>query len=105
MRSRRRKQRFHNLRRIERYIERVGQGGRFRIFSPVLNARQQLGEEIYLGLRRTVGIALRPEHREAFGGIIERQIADGLLQTMAGDGIALTRRGMEIANTVFFEYV
>ena len=70
-----------------------------------LSKRQVLGEEIYLGLRREEGVALRPEHMAAFRGIVAGQVADGLVRRAAGGRIMLTRRGIELANQVMADYV
>lgn len=99
------KRRFHNIRNIQQYMERVCSGGRYRMFSKRLSRRAALGEELILGLRRSAGVTLGSEHRELFNTIIERQVKDGVLYYIDPDTIALTRRGIEIANTVMTDYV
>ena len=69
------------------------------------DARALFGEEIILGLRRSIGVVLRPEHFRLFGSSISSQVEDGLLTINNGNRIALTKRGIEIANTVMAEYV
>lgn len=96
--------RFRNLRNFRSYCARVETGQRWRVVSPPLSPRQQLGEEIYLGLRRINGLIPRPEHLEAFGNIIQQQLASGLLRRTLDGSIALSRRGIEIANSVMAEY-
>lgn len=70
-----------------------------------------MSEAIFLGLRLLEGIA--PERfREAFGmsienafpGVVERQIARGLLQYNDGR-ISLSRKGVLLANQVFTDFV
>jgi oxygen-independent coproporphyrinogen-3 oxidase len=100
-----RKRRFHNIRNIPQYIERAGVGTRYRMFSKKLSRRAAAGEELILGLRRSAGIMLRSEHRELFNAIIDRQVQKGLLYYIDQDTIALTRRGIEIANTVMADYI
>jgi oxygen-independent coproporphyrinogen-3 oxidase len=100
-----RKRRFHNIRNVPQYMQRAGSGGRYRMFSKRLSHRAAAGEELILGLRRSAGVRLRPEHRELFNSILERQVQDGLLYYPDPDTIALTRRGIELANTVMADYV
>jgi len=99
------KRRFHNVRDVRAYITAVTSGRVPRTFTPLLIPRAALGEEILLGLRRAAGIPLRPSLIEAFGATITRQVADGLLYYYAPGRIALTRRGLEIANDVMAAYV
>jgi oxygen-independent coproporphyrinogen-3 oxidase len=99
------KRRFKNIRTIRSYISRIVQGKAVRSNAKRLSKRQVLGEEIYLGLRREEGVALRPEHMAAFRGIVAGQVADGLVRRAAGGRIMLTRRGIELANQVMADYV
>jgi oxygen-independent coproporphyrinogen-3 oxidase len=100
-----RKRRFHNIRNIPKYMERADSGGHYRMFSRRLSHRAAIGEELILGLRRAAGVTIRSEHRKLFNTVIERQVEDGLLYYIAPDTIALTRRGIEIANTVMADYI
>ncbi|NLF40525.1 radical SAM family heme chaperone HemW [bacterium] len=102
--SRGRTRRFHNVKRIETYIARVLEGGRHRVFARPLPPRALLGERMYMGLRLLDGIGVTEDMRSTFGGAIERLVRNGLLHERGGR-IALTRRGVEIANTVFAEFV
>jgi len=97
--------RFRNLTSIPAYCARVETGQRWRIFSPPLSARARLGEEIYLALRRTTGFVPRPEHLQLFAHIIRRQLDAGLLLTLPNGALALSRRGIELANAVMSDYV
>ena len=97
--------RFRTVRDVRTYCARVTAGQRWRMCSRVLPLHARLGEERYLGLRRTNGVVPRPDHRKEFGAVIARQIDSGLVRSLPDGAIALTRRGMEIANTVMAEYV
>jgi oxygen-independent coproporphyrinogen-3 oxidase len=99
------RRRFHNVRGVDAYIAALARGRVPRVFAPQLDARAALGEEVLLGLRRARGVALRPALRAAYGAVIRRQVADGLLYYCKRGRIALTRRGVEIANDVMAAYV
>ncbi len=101
----RQKRRFKNIMAVKTYIERIVSGERHRVFCRALRGREKTGEEIYLGLRLAKGVTLRKEHQDEFGAVITRHLSDGLIERRAPDRIALTRRGIEIANTVMADYV
>ena len=99
------KRRFRTIKSIPSYIERIQNDGRFRVFSRPLSQSALLGEELLLGLRRTAGVKIRDDHRKLFATVIERQLKDGLIYFRSRESIALTHRGVEIANMVMSEYV
>jgi len=101
----RQKRRFRNIKDVKEYIKRVDAGDNFRTFSRKLNVREKAGEEIFLGLRRSKGVKLKETHLKYFGKNIKQQIADGLVKYLDDKTIALTNRGIEIANVVMSEYV
>ncbi|MCL2169818.1 MAG: radical SAM family heme chaperone HemW [Defluviitaleaceae bacterium] len=76
-----------------------------------LSVADQMSEYVILGLRMTRGISITGfESRfgedifEVFGKPIKRFLSAGLL-TQNGDKIALTSRGMDLANTVYTEFL
>ncbi len=97
--------RFRNIKNPRLFSGRVLHSRSFRVFSKPLSPSALLGEEIILGLRRTSGIVLRPEHFSLFDAVIKQQLADGLLVMYDDNRIALSHRGTEIANTVMADYV
>jgi len=99
------RRRFRTLRAPHEYIRRMQAGQEVRICARALTRRQILGEEIFLGLRRTSGVRVSPAHQHYFGEQIQRQIQAGLLYYCAPDTLALTRRGIELANDVMADFV
>ena len=100
-----RKARFRNIKSVSEYIERVNSGRQFRFFSRNLSLKKQIGEQIYLGLRVVNGIIIEEIHNKFYGDIIKRQIDCGLVKRLPQNRIALTKRGLQIANTVMAEFV
>ena len=97
--------RCRNIKDVRAYIRKMTAGEPVRRLEKNLTSYQKLGEYILLGLRRMRGVAVEPEHEAAFGTVIAQQIADGLIVRNADRRIALTRRGIELANQVMAEYV
>lgn len=75
-------------------------GGECREDVEVLDDDELLRERFWLGLRKTEGI----EYGGEFADTVSSLIADGLLE-MAGTRLRLTRRGIDLANVVFAEFV
>ncbi len=99
------RRRFRTIRAPGEYIRRIQAGQPVRIYARALTRRQTLGEAIFLGLRRTSGVPVGPAHQQCFGAQIQRQIQAGLLYYCAPDTLALTRRGIELANDVMADFV
>ena len=99
------RRRFRTIRAPGEYIRRMHAGRPVRVCAQALTRRQSLGEDIFLGLRRTSGVLVGPAHQQHFGAQIQRQIQAGLLYYCAPDTIALTRRGIELANDVMADFV
>ena len=101
------KRRFRNIKSVKNYIKRIETGNKTRVFSIELTNREKLGEEIFLGLRLSKGIKIDKNHLKHFEKVIKQQIADGLIKYVdeKKEKIALTNRGIEIANVVMSEYV
>jgi len=99
------KKRFRNIKSINKYIERINANQKFRFFSRKLNLKQQTGEKIFLGLRLLEGLKLSPEEEKLFENEIQQQINLNLIRKKPGNKIALTKRGLQIANSVMAEFV
>ena len=68
-------------------------------------------EFMFLGLRRNEGINVKSFKKlygddiyDIYGEAINTHISDGLLEK-CGDNIRLTRKGLDLANTVFVDFV
>lgn len=59
-------------------------------------------ERLFLGLRLSEGVRLRPAEREQFAAPLQRFLREGLLETK-GDLVRLTNRGVLLSNEVFQE--
>lgn len=81
-----------------------------------LTRAEQMEEFLFLGLRMTSGVSGRAfagqfgsTLEEVYGDVIQRNIADGLLQRHQETGgtsrIALTKRGMDISNYVMAQFL
>ena len=95
--------RFRVIKDIGIYIARVAAGERYHAFSRRLTPREREGERILLGLRRRAGVRLTARSRAFFADTIDRHASRGLLAA-SSHTIALTRRGMELANTVMADF-
>lgn len=74
----------------------------------------KMKEFMFLGLRMTCGVSanefysrFKAEIQDAFGAEIDKNIKEGLLirQGTSGDRIALTQRGLDLANVVMADFV
>jgi len=103
--------RFSNAESIEDYIEKINKKGRAIIDSEVLTESDALFEEIFLGLRMTKGIDMDKvgkrygiDFLEFFRETIKSLMDNGLCETK-NDRLFLSRRGMDISNGVFLEFL
>lgn len=99
------KKRFRNIKSPEKYIQKILNKKTHKFFSKILTHKQQVGEKIFLGLRLINGIKLSPDEFLLFKKEIEEQINLGLIKKSKNYKIALTKRGLEIANTVMNNFV
>ncbi len=88
--------RYGNAPDIEAYIRGEGR----KINSEAVTAEERLREKFWLGLRKTGGIDYYGEFPETVDALVN----DGLLRHDGGK-IALTQRGIDLANRVFAEFV
>lgn len=82
-----------------------------------LSAEEQMEEFMFLGLRMTAGVSLHKfreqfgcDIEEVYGSVIEKNIADGLLQyhereKTDGRWLLLTPRGIDISNYVMAQFL
>jgi len=103
--------RWWNERNPARYIALATEGGIAETGSESVDAKTSMGEYVFLNLRLREGFALEDFHArygicfdEAFGPRAARLFEGDLLE--CGDGrIRLTDRGLELADSVFAEFV
>ncbi len=88
--------RYSNAPDVAAYLEGRGR----RVECEVITEDERLREKFWLGLRMTAGVPYSGEFPEAVDRLIER----GLLERSGGN-IRLTRRGTDLANLVFMEFV
>ncbi|MCD8131901.1 MAG: radical SAM family heme chaperone HemW [Lachnospiraceae bacterium] len=78
-----------------------------------LTPGEEMEEFFFLGLRLMRGVSQSAFHAQfgedklrQFEGAIESSVADGLMERTAdGDGLRLTRRGIDLSNTVFVRFL
>ena len=101
------KRRFRNIKSVKDYIKKLETEKKIRIFSQELTNYKKHGEEIFLGLRLSNGVKINKKHLKYFDKVIKQQIDDDLIKYLDNEKekIALTNRGIEIANVVMSEYV
>lgn len=98
--------RFSGTGRLEPYIL-----GRDEVRYDLLSREESMEEFCFLALRTAAGISREKfqqkysvELGEIFGGVIEKLEAQGLLAA-DGEGVRLTKRGMQYGNAVFREFL
>ena len=116
--------RFHNTADMRKYAEifgedyrapaacaEDGQPGPAAEEIETLLSEDQMGEFMFLGLRKTKGISCR-EFQENFGKSIEDVYGDQIrrfkslgLMKKEGDRLRLTERGIDVSNSIFVEFV
>lgn len=110
--------RYTNISNIENYIQKLLQSNTepflfrdIREESSKLSLSEQMEEYMFLGLRKTDGIALSDFYRifnvtleKVYGDVIDRNIGYGLLK-MSGGRLFLTRRGIDVSNVVMAEFL
>jgi len=103
--------RFSNANTIEDYLERTKNLGSGVALSEILTQRDALFEEIFLGLRMNKGIDMwilgekyEMDFFEMFKETINNLIRNGIV-SVEKERLFLTRRGMDISNRVFLEFL
>lgn len=103
--------RFHNPYGLEEYIQSDGCLERLAQEMERVTKEDALAEFMFLGLRLTEGVSFTAFRRrfgrgmmEVYGEQIARLAGQGLLE-QDGTGIRLTRRGIDVSNVVFAEFL
>ena len=103
--------RFHNTTELEAYIAGVNDPFSLREDMERLVQKELMEEFMFLGLRMTAGVSgadfasrFHKTLDEAYGPVIRRHVAQGLLQPTA-DGFCLTERGTDVSNYVMADYL
>jgi len=105
------KKRYRNTGSVGDYVKR-GEEGKTRIAeSESLTERDEIFEEIFLGLRMTGGIEMDivgKRHHMDFGATFKKPIMDlkrNGLAAVENGRLFLTRKGMDLSNSVFLEFL
>lgn len=103
--------RFSNTNVMDDYLKRIENGGSGVIESEILTERDALFEEIFLGLRMTKGIDMGilggkydMDFTEMFRETIN-SLKDNGIVAIKNERLLLTRKGMDISNGVFLEFL
>lgn len=104
-------ERFHNPYGLEEYIQAGGAPERLEQDRETVSGQDALAEFMFLGLRLTEGVSFARfrerfgrEMGEVYGGQMAKLVRLGLLAE-DGTGIRLTRRGTDVSNVVFGEFL
>jgi oxygen-independent coproporphyrinogen-3 oxidase len=93
--------RWQNVETAAEYVERAGRGESVRLES---SAPDPMEEKFFVGLRLSEGVLPDTADWQRFGAAFERQISNGMLETIDGR-IRLTNRGIMVSNEIFQEFV
>ncbi len=88
--------RYRNGADLKKYLHGEGMG----LDREKITPKERLGEKFWLGLRKTAGVEYFGEFPEA----VEKLVKEGLLEH-SGKTLRLTKRGTDLANLVFMEFV
>ncbi len=104
-------ERFHNPYGLEEYMQAGGIPERLEQDREKISEQDALAEFMFLGLRLTEGVAFAAfrerfgrEMKDVYGSRIDKLTRQGLLAA-DGAGIRLTRRGIDVSNVVFGEFL
>ena len=102
--------RYKNHGPIRRYLKAVEEGSA-RINEEHLSQREQMEEEMFLGLRKKSGVSMaRFEEKfgrsfqELYGDVVRELIQQGLMQ-VEGDCVRMTKRGLFLGDTVAERFI
>jgi oxygen-independent coproporphyrinogen-3 oxidase len=105
-------ERWRTLASTTEYIDRVGAGAEVRIDRRRLSDAERLEEALFMGLRLTEGVDLAALSRcygidiwSRYGPDLIPYVEAGLVHYEAGGRLALTRRGMLLANDVMAVFI
>ncbi|MGT2911916.1 radical SAM family heme chaperone HemW [Streptococcus cameli] len=103
--------RYRNRGPIQHYLKSIREKQHARLHEEILTLKEQMEEEMFLGLRKKTGISMSRfnekfgvsfEHR--YGEIVADLIKEGLLQ-QEGDTIRMTKRGLFLGDTVAERFI
>ena len=102
--------RYKNHGPIRHYLKAVEEG-RARINEEHLSQREQMEEEMFLGLRKKSGVSMarfeekfERSFQELYGDIVKDLIQQGLMQ-LDGDRVRMTKRGLFLGDTVAERFI
>jgi oxygen-independent coproporphyrinogen-3 oxidase len=105
-------ERWRTLSSTAEYIERIAVGAEVRVDRRVLTAEERVEEALFMGLRLTDGVDVGAVSRRhgidiwsRYGSDLVPYVDAGLLEHVAGRRLALTRRGMLLANDVMAVFI
>ncbi len=93
--------RWRNVESAAEYIERWERGESCRMEESRPDAVE---EKFFVGLRLSEGIPVGESDWRRFGSILERSLADGIIER-SGDRVRLTHRGIMVSNEIFQEFI
>lgn len=103
--------RYHNTQVYKTYIKNVKEKADIREDIETLTLSEEIEEYMFLGLRETKGISIK-RFESLFGkSIFEiygrqlKKLSEGHLLQISKDSISLTKRGIDISNAVFTEFM
>ena len=102
--------RYKNHGPIRHYLKAVEEGSA-RINEEHLSQREQMEEEMFLGLRKKSGVSMArfeekfgPSFQELYGDTVKDLIQQGLMQ-VEGDRVRMTKRGLFLGDTVAERFI
>ena len=102
--------RYKNHGPIRHYLKAVDEGSA-RINEEHLSQREQMEEEMFLGLRKKSGVSMarfeekfERSFQELYGDIVKDLIQQGLMQ-LEGDRVRMTKRGLFLGDTVAERFI
>ncbi|GGC92173.1 oxygen-independent coproporphyrinogen-III oxidase-like protein YqeR [Thalassobacillus devorans] len=103
--------RIVNIRPLPAYIKQAEENGRPVLHEEPISRREQIEEELFLGLRKTEGVELNnfeakygENFEQVYGGVLP-YLKERQLIVVADNKIALTEKGRLLGNEVFQEFL
>ncbi|MGZ7153894.1 radical SAM family heme chaperone HemW, partial [Streptococcus pyogenes] len=85
---------------IQHYLKSIREKGHSRLHEEMLSKKEQMEEEMFLGLRKKSGVSIAKfeekfqlSFQERYGQIVEQMVQDGLLQ-VESDQVRMTKQGL-----------
>lgn len=103
--------RYRNRGPIQHYLKAIKEQGHARLHEEYLSKKEQMEEEMFLGLRKKIGISkqgfeekFHVSFEEQYGQIVSDLVAEGLVQ-VEGDRIRMTKQGLFLGDTVAERFI